>query len=347
MSIDVPLGYGANTAISVHDVYGAKITDDVTSVDLIDGPKWGRELKQVSRCEFKIPIDHSLAVSGVPWQHWVTVWEYEQPVWTGPILKIADDGVATATVSARDTSTFFWQTRIPISRTWQLLTPSTIADYLWRAMADLHNINSTPIILPDVQASQFTMTLVADSKKLNAVMDDLVKLGLGWTVYAGRPIFGRAPDIPVAAFLECDFQAAISRERDGSNTSNDVRLQGKNYVDNFVVPLAGLHLQSLVSMDNLGGVSNILRAGRQYVAQTAKISDRIVVPSDTMLNPDTDVTVAQLVPGARFIVDARGITALMELQSMQVNNGPGNYAVAVTLQQVFVPTEIEKGGPTI
>lgn len=341
------LGEGANTAISVHDKHGVKFGDDVTSADLLDGPTWGRELKQVSRCEFKIPIDHTLSESGVPWHHWVTVWEYGQPVWTGPILKISDDGVSTCAVSARDPATFFWQTRAPISRSWQLLTPSTIAESLWRSMAQLQGLNSVPVILPDVQAEQFSLTVKADSNMLNTGMDDLVKLGLYWTIFAGRPLFGRPPDTPVATFLGTDFQAAISRERDGTNTKNDVRLQGKNFAQNFVVPLGDLHLQALVSIDNLSGVSNITKAGRQYVAQTAKISDRIIVPSDAALNPEVEVTVSDLIPGYLFVVQARGQSALMELQSMQVTNGPGTYQVAVTLQQVVVPNEITEGGPTI
>lgn len=341
------LGEGANTAISVHDVHGQKSGDDVTATDLIEGPKWGRELNQVSRCEFTIPIDHTLSVSGVPWRDWVTVWEYGRPVWTGPILKINDDGISTASVSVRDTSAFFWKTRVPISKSWQLLTPSTIADELWRAMALVHDINSVPILFRDVAASQFTITAKADSKMLNAIIDDLVKLGMDWTVHAGVPLFGKALQTPVATFTAQDFQAAISRERDGSNTTNDVRMQGKNYAQTFVSPLAGLHLQSLVSIDNLGGVSNIIRAGREYVKQTAKISDRIVIPADATLNPETEVTVADLVPGALFVVHARGQAALMELQSMQVSNAPGKYDVAVTLQQVFESTEISESGPKI
>lgn len=338
------IGDTARQAVSVHTVTGEKVDDLPPSV--LPSLMWSRERNEVSRCEFSL---HNAAsdVAGelIPWHHWATVWEGQKPVWTGPIQRSSSGRVLTQ-VSARDTATFAWRTRVPVTKTWVGLDPSSIANEIYLRMLEIHRVRATPRILPDDLADTFNFSVQADSRMVNQVMDDLTKIGLDWCVVAGVPVFGPPPSNPIATLYEADFMAEIEIVRDGVGTFNDVRLQGMNFAATSRQPLAGLNLQTLISLDDMFGVSNIQKATEQYARQKALIKDMLVVPSGASLHPEADVSLEDLVPGAVFLVQARGVENLMRLDSVEVETTAGSFNVAVTLETILDQSELDLLGGT-
>lgn len=333
------IGNAGGFTIGVHGIDGTGVGD--LPCQAIPEVAWGREAREVSRCEFVVVNSAApqLIENVRPWYHEVSVWDAGTQVWKGPIQRIEIEE-ATTKIICRDLSTYMWRTRVPITRTWSDLDPSEIAAPLWEAMLELHKIKAAPIVLANVTGETFTYSAVADSKKLNQVMDDLTKLGLHWTVVAGTPILGPPPTNPIATLGACDFLVALQIIRDGTGTYNDVRLRGKNFSQTAMVDLAGLHLQELVSLDDVFGVSNIQKAAQEYVKETGTIRDVLVVPGQASLHPDAPVKLSDLVPGNHFRVDARGLSTLMRLDQVQVATDATKYDVQVTLESVVASSEI-------
>ncbi|ADX31949.1 minor tail protein [Tsukamurella phage TPA2] len=271
-----------------------------------------------------------------PWAHWLDVWDTDNSVllWSGPILKLASSR-ESLTLSARDVSALTTRTRCPISKEWDASDPCRIAAELWTAMLALHNIKATPI-LRNAGQPPFNFKCEADTKFLQAVLDDLEKIGLRWTVVAGVPILGPVPT-DATVLDERDLQGDIQVIRDGTETANDILVRGADFSARTTVPLGGLHLQGLVNLDSMFGVSNLERAAREYAQSTASIRDALSLPGGLILHPDTPVTIDDLLPGARFEVHARGLVSLMELESVEVKRSPGDLEVSVTLESV--PTD--------
>ena len=298
----------------------------------INGFTWGREDTEVSTCTLDVmtQYDPDLVEELRQWVHWVTLWHDDVAVWTGPIQNIAISKQFT-NISARDVATFMWRTRVPVTQTFRDTAPARIADPLWRAMLQLHEIRATPLVLPGVADDTFTIAAVADSRMLHQLMDELVKVGLHWTVVAGRPILGEFTRDPVVELAECDFLVELTRRRDGTATFNDVRVQGQNWAQTAIADLAGLHLQTLVSMDDLFGAANIQRATVQYARDSARLRDELVVPPGASLHPQAPVTMDDLVPGKTFIVHTDTISQLMRLDQVTVAGSPDAFDVQVSL----------------
>ncbi len=332
------IGEGGDQSLSVRTITGEHVGD--VPCDGVLGLTWGRELTEVSRCEFTLNTANEPIVEDLrPWLHWVTVWENGTPLWTGPIQLVRITRKQTV-VTCRDVSTYMWRTRTPITKQWAGLDTGIIASELWKLMLDLHRIKVTPVVLPNL-GDRFSIGVTADSQMLNQEMDKLVKLGLEWTVVAGTPVFGLQPTTQVGDTLqECDFLEELERQRDGTDTFNDVRLQGKNFAATAVADLKGLRLQKLVSLDDVSGVANIQKAVRQYAQSTARIKDSLVVPAGASLDPQCQLTLGDLVPGAHFGVWAQNVGAMMRLTSMQVVTGAGSYDVQVTLETVQEQVEL-------
>lgn len=327
--------------ISFHEVNGTHVGD--MPAESLTQCLWTRDAVEVSRGEFAV---HTEAESELldelrPWLHWATVWDRQQPVWTGPVQKITI-GRAASSIIARDVATFGWRTRVPLTKSWESRDPAIIAGEVYELMLDVHRIRVDPIVHLDPTGGRFDFSMVVDQRMVHQTMDDLVKLGLEWTVVKGVPVFGPVSRVPTNTLTEADFVADIQSVRDGTGTYNDGRIQGKNFAETTIVELAGLRLQTLVSLDSMFGVSNIQRASQQYVQQTARIRDALVIPPSASLHPDAPISLDELVPGNLFAVNARGIANVMKLQSMTVTTGPGTYDVQVTLETVNEQTEIEK-----
>lgn len=317
-------------AVSIHTVDGRMVGDFPCT--MIASFTWGREANEVSICDLTVAtLGAEETIESIrPWVHWVTMWHDDVPVWTGPIQGLTI-GTTLTTLTARDPSTFMWRTRVPITRTWAETAPARIAVDLWTAMFALHRIRVTPHIIPGISDSTFTVAAKADAKMLHQLMDDLSKVGLQWTVVAGRPVLGEFPRDPVAELAACDFQVELERRRDGSATFNDVRVQGQNWAQTAIVDLADLHLQTLVSMDDMFGASNVQRAVQQYAKDSARIRDEVYVPPQATLHPAAPVSFNDLVPGKVFVVHGPTSSELMRLDQLTVTGSPERFDVQVTL----------------
>lgn len=306
----------------------------------IDGLSWSRERREVSTCEITAltQADPELMEDIRPWVHWVTVWHGDVPVWSGPIQS-ATLGRTVTRIVAKDPATFMWRTRVPVTRTWSNVDPTAIAADMLQSMNELHQLQATPVVLP-AAIERFTYSATADSRMLHQMFDDLAKLGLEWTVVAGRFVLGRFPERPVASLAECDFLVEIERLRDGSATFNDVRVQGQNWAHSVQAPLAGLRLQTLVSLDDVFGVSNIEKAAQLYAQETATLRDTLIVPASASLHPEAEVGLDDLIPGKYLSVQAAGISALMVVDQMRVTVSPSSSNTEVSLVAVSTPNEL-------
>lgn len=329
----------ADVSASIHTVDGRMVGD--FPCNIVQNYQWSRESTEVSTCSMDILTQGApeLVEELRQWVHWITVWHDDQPVWTGPIQTIRITRTVTS-ISARDPSTFMWRTRVPITRTFTDTAPARIASTLWQSMNQLHGMRATPTVLPGVVDDTFTVSAVSDSRMLHQFMDELVKVGLVWTVVAGRPVLGQFPREAVAELYECDFLVELERRRDGTQTFNDVRVQGQNWAQNAVVELAGLRLQTIVSLDDMFGASNIQRATQQYARQSATLRDELVVPGNASLHPQAPVTMDDLIPGKVFAVHYETISQLMRLDQMSVSGSPENFDVQVSLVALEATGEI-------
>lgn len=330
-------------AVSVHTADGRMVGD--FPCNMINNFTFGREATEVSTASFQVSTqgDPDLVEELRQWVHWVTFWLGDTAVWTGPIWNVRI-GRTITTVSARDPSIFMWRTRVPITRTFTDTAPARIADTVWRLMNQLHGIKGTPLVLPGVVQDTFTVSATADTRYLHQFMDELVKVGLQWTVVAGRVILGEFPRSPVAELQECDFLIEIERQRDGSQVFNDVRVQGQNWASTAVAELAGLRLQGLVSMDDMFGASNIQRATQQYARQVARLRDDLIVPASASLHPQAPVTYDDLIPGRVFAVYTETASQLMRLDQLTVNGSQEAFDVQVTLVALQNDADIEMMG---
>lgn len=328
-------------SMSIHTVDGRMIGD--FPCDVVLTFNWSRESNEVSVCAFDVATQGApeLVEELRPWVHWVTVWHDGTSVWTGPIQSIRI-GWATTTINARDTATLMWRTRVPVSRTWVDTHTEEIANDLWISMLQLHRVRVTPIVLAEVVQKSFTITAKAEQRMLNQLMDDLTKVGLVWTVVAGRPVFGQFSREPVVTLEECDFMVELERRRDGTQTFNDVRIQGQNWAQNAKADLAGLSLQFLVSMDDMFGSANIQRAALEYAQDSARIRDELVVPGSASLHHQAPVSLDDLVPGKVFIVHSGAISQLMRLDQVTVNGSGGGIDVQVGLVALEQQDEIAR-----
>jgi hypothetical protein len=320
----------ADVAVSVHTVDGRIVGDFPCGT--ISTYNWSREAREVSGCTLGVmtQADVELVEGLRQWVHWITVWHDDTPVWTGPIQHIRIARTLT-TIRAFDPATYQWRTRVPVSRTFTDTSPARIASILWRAMNDHHGIRVTPIVLPGVVDETFTITAVSDTKMLNQLFDELVGVGLHWTVVAGRPVLGQFDRQPVAELYECDFTTELERVRDGTGTYNDVRLQGQNWAQTAIADLAGLRLQTLISLNDLRGSANIQRAAQRRARDLARLRDELVVPANASLHPQAPVTLDDLVPGKVWAVHTERVSQLMRLDKVEVSGSAEAFDVQVTL----------------
>jgi hypothetical protein len=332
-------------SVSVHTADGRVVGD--FPCNMVGNFRVGRERVEVSTATVQVatPGDPELIDELRPWVHWISLWLGDTAIWTGPLWRI-QIGKAITTLSARDPAIFMYRTRVPVTKTYTDTVPARIAQDLWRAMNQLHRLTGAPLVLPGVADETFTVSAVANTRMLNQFMDELVKVGLEWTVAAGRPILGEFPKTPVAELQECDFLVELERVRDGSQTFNDVRVQGQNWAANAVADLAGLHLQGLVSMDDIFGASNIQRAAEQYTRQVATLRDDLIVPAGASLHPQAPVTYDDLIPGKCFAVYTETAQQLMRLDQVEISGGAGAFDVQVTLIALQSEADVRMKGDT-
>ncbi|WAB09531.1 minor tail protein [Gordonia phage Wooper] len=323
-----------NQGVVLHTYNGIQLAQFTPSAQA--SLKWTRTLREVSACDLTVPTGTVGVADLVPWLHWMSVWDLDarELLWTGPILKVTE-AEDTLAITSRDISSLLARTRTPITKAWEARDPSAIARELWASMIELHNLNVSPIARVDPEGDPFDFDVTADSDMLDKAMDDLVGLGLRWSVVSGVPILGPAPTDPVATLGERDFIGAnFTVVRDGALTYNDVLLRGADYSARARVDLGGLNLQTLVSVDDMFGISNVDRAVKQYARHTASIRSALTLPGGVELHPDAPITIDDLIPSARFVIEARGIRVLMELEQIEVTRGSGELSVSASFESI-------------
>lgn len=310
---------------------------------------WSRETSEVSRCEITVPslLDADDRMPEiVPWLHWVSVWDDtgQHLHWTGPIQKVSYTRRAMS-ISARDMGTLLSRTRCPMTKRWDIAWPSEIAREMFERMVELHGLSVNPIVLPvhPIQYDErYAYAAKADDKMLDAVIDELVRLGLKWSVVSGVPILGRVSRTPIASLMETDFVGeGMTVIRDGAGFANDVLLRGGDSLSRARVEAGGLNIQSIVNIDNMFGVSNVDRAVKQHARYTSQFHDGVSLPQNAVLHPEAPVSIDQLIPTSRLIIDAYGLLLETELTGIDVSCSSDGSSVSIRVTGVNdEPTEL-------
>ena len=309
---------------------------------------WSRDQRDASRYTVALPHQDGHGFPDiVPWQHHVTVYDGDRDtvLWTGPIQKVSSNRAGLA-LTAKDHGCYLQRTRDPITKRWDAADPSKIAAELWRAMVDLQGVNSRVIERPDPDGDRFDFAVVSDEQMMDQTLGALVDFGLRWTVVSGAAILGPLPHTPVASLGDDDFLGeGITLVRDGSAMANDVLVRGADVRHRERVDYFGQNLQTIHDIDNMFGVSNVKRAAQQYVRHTGTVRTRLELPPNTVLHPDAPVSIDELMPSARFVIESSGIRQLMELTGVEVTRRAGATNVSVTMESVEEDIELLKRRP--
>ncbi|AKU45514.1 minor tail protein [Mycobacterium phage Pops] len=319
-------------------------TDNGTTIDQFTPRQytsctWGLRLRDAGTADIVIPptADYDRLRDIEPWAHSVTIWDVDSgtTLWTGPIHK-ARASRKGMTISAKDHSAYLSRTRNPITKRWDAADPATVAGELWAAMVEAQGINTRPIVRVDPEGDRYDFQVIADEQMLDQTLSDMNSQGLRWTVVAGTPIIGPVSTKALALLGEHDFLGdGIEFVRDGSQTYNDVLVRAADSnTARARVDYHGKNLQTIVNLDSMFGVSNVNRAARQYVNHTGKPHTRLELTGGTELHPNAPVSMDDLMPSARFIIEARGVRQLFELTSVDVERRQGAVSVRVTMGTV-------------
>ena len=232
-------------------------------------------------------------------------------------------------------SALMGRTRVPLTKAWEATDPALIAAELWRSMLEQQRLTGAPVVRRDPLNDPFNFECVADAQMLDKLMDDLVGLGLCWTVVAGTVFLGPAPRVSIAGLGEDDFiDGDLTLVRDGTRTFTDVLVRAADDQTRARTNLGGLNLQTIVDVDSLFGVSNADRAARQYLRYTSSMREAVRLDGSAVLHPSAPVTIAALVPSARVTVAAYNVLTPMEIQTVEVNQDAEDTTVAVGLESI-------------
>lgn len=316
---------------SLHTAKGVQLYQ-FTGNDLIEA-SWSRESSEVSRCKISIPsnIDFGEIPKIVSWLHWVSVWDAptNELLWRGPVVEPRSNK-QSMTLDCRDMMALLEATRCLLGKRWEAEAPEDIAAEMLERMIEHHGINcKPPVVQYDPDGDRFDYTAVADEKMLDQVFEELVHLGLQWTVVAGQPILGPQPRKAITALGEEDFVggAGIELVQDGSNMFNDVLLRVADAKSYAKCEMGGLRRQKIYNVDALSAVSNADRAARQVARYSSRIRERIELPDDVVLHPEAPITIDQMKPTARVNVEAFGRIVPQELTGIDVTFTPQASAV--------------------
>ena len=300
--------------------------------------QWNRALREVSVMSLTVPPDAGYLIPEIhPWLYWASVWDDdgEELYWTGPIRRAAQTR-RSLQIKAGDHSMYLKRTRVPVTNQWEARNPATIARELWDHMTESRGFNIEPVLLDDPRGNMFDFSCTQDDGSLSGVIDQLVQLGLYWSVVAGTPVLGPAPLEAIRALGEEHFQDdQIALVRDGTNTCNDVLLKVAGGASRARKPLAGLQLEKMVTIDDVAGVGNADRAAQEYIRNVGGIRTSIEMPEGAVLTPNAPVGIQELVPSIRFNIEAFDVLQTMELEAVSVSLNPNSIPqVGVTFESV-------------
>jgi hypothetical protein len=305
---------------------------------------WTRRQRDASSCDLTVPpdIDVDRLPDIVAWHHWLSVWDGERDtlLWTGPILEAKSNRRGLA-IAAKDHGAYLGKTRNPITKRWDAADPSTVAGQLWAGMIAAQGLKTRAIVRPDPEGERFDFEVLQDDQTLDKTIGDLVNLGLRWTVVSGTPIIGPLALDAVETLDEDDFQGdGVTFVRDGRAIVNNVLVRGPDNLGRAGNDYYGQNLQGIANLDDMFGVSNVQRAADRYVQDSGAVKTRLELGAGTVLAPDAPVSIDQLMPGTRLVIEASGIRQLMELTSVEVNRAAGGATVKVTMEQVTPKIEL-------
>ncbi len=329
-------------AVSIHTHGGVPLWQYLPS--RTESIEWSRTLRDASIATITLPSDdHVDGLEIVPWLHWVSIWDVQNdtmPLWTGPIIN-PDLDRNHLTLTAKDCSAFMSKTRVPFTKAWEATDPAYIANELWEALADNHNLNVTPIVRPDPEGQPFDFQVKADTDYVDSVIRRLVDLGLRWTVVRGVPILGPASKKHIQDLGEQDFLGdGLRLSRDGSQSANDILVRNQDAIARARVPMAGLNLQSIVNVDSLSSTGNAERAAYEQAKHIAQIHESVTLPPGSELHPDATVMLDDLIPSTRFTVSGYGLRTLVELENMRCTVGADGSKTTVSMESVVQLPEL-------
>lgn len=300
---------------------------------------WSRESRETSRCE--LTVASKMAITNrvpdiVPWLHWVDVFDDQGQdlLWSGPIQNFAGNR-QQLTIKAFDISSLASRTRTKLTKRWDAVDPSIVANEHYAGLIQHHGLNAHTIVRPDPLGDHFDVSSKADADTMDKRMDELVQMGLHWAVVTGTVLLGPCNRKPIAALGEHHFVGeGVTITRDGSASYNNILLQSGAAKTVAKVQMGGLDLQQIVTADAISSVSNTDRAAKQYARYVAAIKDTVTLPGGSVLHPAAPISIEHLVPSARVTLEAYGSIYLMEVTSVEVTSQAGTSAVAVTLVSV-------------
>jgi len=307
--------------VQLHQFLGAKRQ--------LNSLSWSRESRQPSTCTVTVPTpatDDGLPPQIFPWLHWIDVWDGEGQtlLWSGPI-KHPSIGRTTMTLRAVDIGGALPSaTRCPTTKRWDVTDPAEIAAELFTRMVELHGVQADPVVRYDPFGDKFDYAVKADVEMVDTHIDQLVGMGLFWTVIGGVPYLGPQPRQPVAALSEYDFEgdSGITLDRDGSNTFNDVLLLSGDEKSRSRVEMGGLNRQTIYHADSIFGVSNTDRQTKAVARYVSRFHDTITLPDNAVLKPDAPISLDQMVPSTRLTIEAFGMLIPVELTGCDVSYTP-------------------------
>lgn len=344
------LGVSGDYRVRFHSATGAIRNDFPCGKMLTLG--WARQLSEQSRATLAggTASSYDLIKNVQPWTDMLSIWRGEDFVWTGFVTGIKYTKTGWA-MGAFDPSCLMWRTRTPISKKWTDTDPVTIASELFDNTFNFQGIQGITGVSATVpSATSYTFSVSKDSKMVHQNIEDLVKMGIHWTVVGGKPLVMpalRSSQLTFSKFAlaDCDFATELEAALDGTRFANDVRLKGGNWAETVVTTdTTGLRIQQIVSIDKLVGVTNIQRAARQQAARSSVLRKVVSVPSGAALIPTVNIGINELIPGIVVPVHTDllgGITDWQRLESVEVKVQNGNETVGVTL--ATSATELEGG----
>lgn len=301
--------------------------------------EWTRENRDVSSCTLDIPPIHNndRLPDIIPWLHDLNVYdEHNRLLWRGPVQKLTANRTQL-TIKAKDPAALMTRTRTPFTKKWQAVDPNQPANEMWRSLISQHGLQMTPILTTDPYGNPISFATTADAEMMDKPMDQLVQLGLYWTVASGIVILGPASSKPIVTLGETDFLGdGIQLVRDGAQTVNDVLVRGPDNLARGRIDLHGLNLQDIVNLDSMFAVSNVEKALQTHLRYVSQIRDAIDLDGDTQLHPEAPVSIDELIPSMQVVIDAFGLRFLMEIDKVTVNADTAGTSVKVAFESLPV-----------
>lgn len=308
--------------------------------------QWGRERNETTKASLHAAIRPKVAHMLEPWVHLMTIYRGETLVWHGIVLEVEVTAQGTH-VTAADGSVFFKYRRVPHNRVWR----QHDATQVMRTMVEdaLGFADATRIVRSiTAKDSRIWVTAgwTAAECMVGEVVSHLEKMGMVWTVHAGRLLIG-----PVAAgfttpqITDQVFDGAFSVVKDGTEVTTDALVVGKGVWGQYDVQDTPVGLvQSIDKADGLARAEECQQQAKRLVEDAKAAPRRIVVSSGARLLPHAPVGINQLVPGVRMPMSTSqtGVTvgSTMQLTKMSVTVDDGGEKVAITVGETNVADEV-------